>query len=52
MCEIIYDFRAISDTLRRPWLDDWWQPTKREIEPQVAEPRFEQKAALTCGLDV
>jgi len=52
MSEIIYDFRAISDTLRRQWLDDWWQPVKPEPELQVVELRLEQKAALTFGLDL
>jgi hypothetical protein len=52
MSEIIYDFRAISEALRRQRLDDWWQPAKPEPEPQVAEPRLEQKAALTFGLEI
>jgi hypothetical protein len=52
MSEIIYDFRAINDTLRRQRIDDWWQPAKPEPEPQAAEPRLEQKATLTFGLEI
>ena len=52
MSEIIYDFKAISDTLRRQQLDDWWQPAKPEPEPQVVEPRLKQKAALTFGVEI
>jgi hypothetical protein len=52
MSEMIYDFGAISDTLRRQWLDDWWQPAEPEPEPQVAEPQLERKAALTFGLEI
>jgi hypothetical protein len=52
MSEIIYDFRAMSEALRRQRLDDWWQPAKPEREPQVAEPWLEQKAALTFGLEI
>ena len=50
MSEIVCDLWVMSDTLRRQWLDDWWQPAKPEPEPQVAKLRFEQKTALTCGL--
>ena len=52
MSEIIYDFRAINETLRRQRLDDWWEPAKLEPDPQVAEPRPEQKPALAFGLEI
>ena len=35
MSAIIYDFRAISATLRKQRIDDWWQPAKPE--PQAAK---------------
>jgi hypothetical protein len=33
---IIYDFKAIGETLRKQRIDDWWQPAKPE--PKAAEP--------------
>jgi hypothetical protein len=52
MSEIIYDFRAIGGALRKQCIDDWWQPAKPEPEPQAAEPRLEQKAASTFGVEI
>jgi hypothetical protein len=43
MSEIIYDFRAIGDALRRQRLDDWWQPAKPEPELQAAEPGLDRE---------
>jgi hypothetical protein len=42
MSEIIYDFKAISGTLRRQRLDEWWQPAKLELEPQAAKPLLDE----------
>ena len=52
MSEIVCDFWPISATLRKQWLNDWWQRAKPEPEPRVGEAQFEQEAALTFGLDV
>ena len=35
MSEIIYDFKAIGEKLRKQGIDDWWQPAKPE--PQAAK---------------
>ena len=42
MSAIIYDFKAIGGTLRRQWLDDWWQPAKPEQQPESSEPQVDQ----------
>jgi hypothetical protein len=38
MPAIIYDFKAIGGTLRKQWIDDWWQPAKPAPKPKAAEP--------------
>jgi hypothetical protein len=43
MSEMIYDFRAVGGTWRRPRLVDWWQPAKSEPEPQAAGPRRDRE---------
>ena len=37
--EVIYDFRAIGEALRKQRIDDWSQPKKDEpASPKAAEP--------------
>ena len=43
MSEIVCDFWPISDTLRKQWLNDWWQPAKPEPEPQAADRGLDRK---------
>jgi hypothetical protein len=38
MSAIIHDFNAIGGALRKPRIDDWWQPQKSKPEPKANEP--------------
>jgi hypothetical protein len=51
MFAIIYDFKALSANLRKPRIDDWWQPRKPEPEAQVAKLSTEQIEARHLGLE-
>jgi hypothetical protein len=48
---IIYDFKAIGETLRKQRIDDWWQPAKPEPEPKAAEPAGQYEHALMRKFD-